>query len=214
MIYEERYTIVGIAERRNYLNFCNEVMFPKVKSAGGQILVLLTGQIGDPGNALLQITGYSDVASWQAAQESLATGRDEMVESEQIRLLRPVASRPKEVILPEDRRPVYSYRRMFIAPSDLTKFVEYSEDGVWPLYEAADCRILGLWTTVAASNPLELILMTGYNGPGHWEETRFLGGKPEGIDDRLWENCQAALQKRAQLSVRGSWVRLWRARDL
>jgi len=214
MIYEERYTIVGITQRRNYLNFCKEVMFPKVKSAGGQVLVLLTGQIGDPGNALLHITGYSDIASWQAAQESLAAGRDEMVESEQIRLLRPVASRPKEAILPEDRRPVYSYRRMFIAPADLTKFVEYSEDGVWPLYEAADCRILGLWTTAAASNPLELILMTGYNGPGHWEETRFPSGKPEGIDDGLWENCQTALQQRARLSVRGSWVRLWQARDL
>jgi len=185
-----------------------------MQSAGGQVLVLLTGLIGDCGNAFLQITGFSDLGSWQAAQESLTSGRDELLQSEEVRLLRPVASRPKESIPPEDRRPVYSYRRLFINPADLPKFVQYSEDGVWPLYEASDCRILGLWTPLAATNPLELILMAGYHGPAHWEETRFFRGKPEGLDQGLWERGRSLGRQRNQLSVRGTWVRLWRAHEL
>ena len=214
MIYEERHTTVGVAEGRDYLNFCRETMCPAMQSAGGQVLVLLTGLIGDCGNAFLQITGFSDLGSWQAAQESLTSGRDELLQSEEVRLLRPVASRPKESIPPEDRRPVYSYRRLFINPADLPKFVQYSEDGVWPLYEASDCRILGLWTPLAATNPLELILMAGYHGPAHWEETRFFRGKPEGLDQGLWERGRSLGRQRNQLSVRGTWVRLWRAHEL
>lgn len=214
MIYEERFTIVNIAQVRDYLDFCRETMCPAMKSAGGQVLCLLTGLIGDLGNTVLQITGFSEIDSWRAAQESLTTGRDELVESEEVRLLRTVASRPKAVIPPEDRRPVYSYRRLFIAPSDLPEFVRCAEEGVWPLYEAADCRILGLWTPVSATNPLELVLMTGYHGPGHWEETRFYSGRPEGIDEGLWERGRTLGARRGQLSVRGSWVRLLRAHDI
>ena len=214
MIYEERFTIVNIARVRDYLNLSRETVCPAMKSAGGQVLCLLTGLIGDLGNAFLQITGFSDLGSWQTAQDGLTTGRDELVESEEVRLLRPVASRPKAVIPPEDRRPVYSYRRLFIAPGDLAEFVRCSEEGVWPLYEAADCRILGLWTTVAATNPLELVLMTGYHGPAHWEKTRFYSGRPEGIDEGLWEQGRSLGAQRGQLSVRGSWVRLLRAHDI
>ena len=214
MIYEERYTRVELRRVRDYLHFCRDNTLPAIQSEGGQIICLATGLIGDPNNAVLQITGFSGVTSWQAAQKSLPAGRDEFVQSEEVRLLRPIASRPKEIIPLEDRRPVYSYRRFFINPADFSKFVEYSEDGVWPLYEAADCRILGLWTPLPATSPLEIVLMAGYHGPGHWEETRFFQGKPEGIDDGLWERGQTLGRQRGELSVQGSWVRLWRVYQL
>lgn len=214
MIYEDRHTLTNPGQVRNYLSFCRDKMHPAMQSTGGQVICLATGFIGDPNTAVLQITGFPDLASWQAAQEKLAAGRDEFVHSEEVRLLRPIASRPKKVIPPEDRRAVYGYRRMFINPADLSKFVEYCEQGVWPLYEAVDCRILGLWTPLATTNPLEILLMAGYHGPGHWEETRFLHGKPEGIDEALWERGQTMGRQRGQLSVRGSWVRLWRAYQL
>jgi hypothetical protein len=214
MIYEERYTRAELRRVREYLHFCRDSMLPAMHSAGGQVICLATGLIGDPNNAVLQITGFSDLASWQAAQANLASGRNELVQSEEVRLLRPIASRPKEVIPSEDRRPVYSYRRFFINPSDLAKFVECSEDGVWPLYEAVDCRVLGLWTPLPATSPLEIILMAGYHGPGHWEETRFFQGKPEGLDDGLWERGQELGRQRGALSVQGSWVRLWRVYPL
>jgi len=213
MIYEERYTIANPTATRDYLDFCRKATFPKVKSAGGRVLVLLSGLIGDMGNALLQITGFADLNTWQTAQDGLTADRDKLVASEQTRLLKPVASHPKAEIPPEDRRPCYSYRRLFINPDDLPKFVEYSEEGVWPLYEKADCRVLGLLTTVAATNPLELVLMTGYHGPGHWEETRFYNGKPAEIDEGIWERGRTAGRQRGTLSVQGSWVRLFRAHD-
>jgi hypothetical protein len=124
-----------------------------------------------------------------------------------------VASRPKAVIPVEDRRPCYSYRKLFINPADLRQFVDDSEKGVWPLYEQADCRIFGLFTTLGATNPLELILMAGYNGPGHWMETRFLGERPADIDPKLYDQGKQRLSTRGQLGVRGSWVRLWRPHD-
>ncbi len=33
--------------------------------------------------------------------------------------------------------------KVFINPGDLSRFAEDSEKGVWPLYEAADCRVFG-----------------------------------------------------------------------
>jgi hypothetical protein len=213
VIYEERVTTVSITGVRDYLQLCRERTIPTLKSAGAQVLVLLTGMIGDLGNTFLQMAGFPDINSWQSAQEIFATGREKLVQSEGVRLLKSVASRPRPVIPQEDRRPVYSYRKLFIAPVDLPKFVQQSEQGVWPLYEAAGCRTLGLWTPMASINPLELILMTGYKSAGHWEETRFREGRPEGIDGTTWERGRSQVAERTHLSVRGSWVRLWRAHD-
>ena len=190
MVYEERYTLTVVRGTRDYLTLFREKMMPKIRAAGGEPLLFLTGMVGDRDNAVLQITRFPDLAAWERAQKDLATSRDKIVESDEVRLLRSVTSRPKTIIPPEDRRPCYSYRKLFINPADLPQFVEDSEKGVWPLYEAADCRVFGLFTTVAATSPLELILMTGYRSPGHWWETRFVEGKPSGIDSKTWEQSQ------------------------
>jgi len=214
LIYEERYTVVGIRAGRDYLDLCREKTITAIQADGGRVLCLVTGLIGDPGNAFLQMTGYADFAAWQATQDAYSADRKELVENEQVRLLRPVASLPKTVLPPEDRRATYGYRRFFIDPADLDRFVQYSEEGVWPLYHAVDCRILGLWTPLAVTYPMEIILMTGYHGPGHWEETRFFGGKPEGIDDTLWERGRTLGAERNRLLIRSSWVRIFRAHDI
>lgn len=215
MIYEERYTTTTLQSgTRDYLELTRERTFPAVRKAGGEPMLLLTGMIGDCGNAVLQICRYPDAAIWQAAQPHITTpGREILVDTEEVRLLRSVASRPKTVMPPEDRRPVYSYRKLFINPADLPAFVEDSEKGVWPLYEGADCRVFGLFTTLAGINPLELVLMTGYKGAWHWEETRFAGGKPADVDQKVWEQGRGLGASRSQLGVRGSWVRLWRAHE-
>jgi len=214
MIYEERYTYTVIRGTRDYLAFFRGKMAPAMRAAGGEPLLFLTGMVGDRDNAVLQICRFPDLASWEAAQKDLTSGREKVVESDEVRLLRSVASRPKAVIPPEDRRACYSYRKLFINPSDLPQFVEDSEKGVWPLYEAADCRIFGLFTTVAATNPLELILMTGYNSPSHWWETRFVEGKPPAIENKTYEQGRRLGANRNTLGVRGSWVRLWRPHDV
>ncbi len=214
MIYEDRYTVVNDKRGRDYLELCREKTIPAIRSAGGQVLCLANGLVGDPANAFRQMTGFTDIEAWQAAQEAYATNREEMVESEQVRLLRQVAYLPDGAPSPEDHRACYGYRRFFIRRANLDRFVQCSEEGVWPLYHAADCRILGLWTTLAVADPMEILLMTGYHGPGHWEETRFFRGKPEGIDDKVWEKGRALGAERNTLRVGSTWVRLFRAHDI
>ncbi len=200
MIYEERYTVLKMNGLDSYLKLYCEDKLPTVQSFGGQVYCFSSGLIGDPGNALFQITGFPDIDSWQKAQEDLTTGREGLVESEKVRLLRPVASRPKEPMCSEDRRNCYSYRRLFINPDDLEDFVRYSE--TW-------------WTPIAATDPLELVLMSGYHGPAHWEQTRLESsdGSPslaEKTDQKLQNRGAAAVRARGKLSVRSTWVRLTR----
>lgn len=214
MIYEERYTVVGIRDGRSFLDLCRQEAIPAARTAGGQVLCLVTGLIGDPGNAFLQMTAYEDLEAWLAAQGMLPQSRKRYVHSEQVRLLRQVAYLPRGVPSAEDRRAAYGYRRFFIDPASLDRFVECSEQGVWPRHHAAGSRILGLWTPLAQSFPMEVVLMTGYHGPGHWEETRFYGRKPDHIDDETWERGRSLGAERNNLLIGGSWVRLFRAHDV
>ena len=105
---------------------------------------------------------------------------------------------------------MYGYRRFFIRPADLDEFVHCSEDGIWPRIEAQGACILGLWATLAATDPLEVVLLTGYHGPAHWEKTRENPEKPAGIDQQVWETSRKLRARRQQLAIR-SWVCLMRA---
>ncbi len=214
MIYEERYTIVTLGRVAEYLAVYREKIAPYLKNGGCEPLLLLSGLIGDRGNALLQISRAADYAAWNNTQEIFRLRPGGLVENEEVRLLRSIASRPKQIIPPEDKRPVLGYRKLFVNPNDLPKFVEYSEKGVWPLYEAADCPVFGLFSPVWETDPTEIILMGSYRGPGHWEETRFLRGKPADVDPQIWEQGREMGRKRGALSVRGSFVRLWQSHDI
>ena len=215
MIYEERYTIVGLRDVRNYLDLCRQSIVPAIRAAGGQALCLVTGMVGDPGNAVLMMTGYEDAAAWQDAQECfLSAERNPLIDTEYVRLLRQIAYLPRGIPEPQDRRATYGYRRFFIDPASLDRFVECSEQGVWPLYHAVDSRVLGLWTPLESTFPMEIILMTGYHGPGHWEETRFFAGRPPGISDEIWERGRSLTAERSSLLIRSSWVRILRAHDI
>ena len=213
MIYEERDITLRLGRLQDYLQYCRDSVWPGLHDAGGRVLRLLGGLIGDPPTQLLQITSYAQLADWHNAQNSFPTERDEYVETEKVRLLRSVTSRPEVPLAPEDRRAIYAYRRLFIEPEGLTEFVRCSEEGVWPCMEAQGARVLSLWTTVAATAPFELILVTGYDGFAHWEETRFDRGLPEGIDGELWEKGRALGARRRELTFTSS-ARLLRSIDL
>ena len=214
MIYEERYTTIGVRDGRGHLALCREQTIPAIRSAGGEVLCLVNGLVGDPANSFLQMTAYGDLEAWQTAQASFTADRHQFVDNEQVRLLRQVAYLPQGAPAPEDRRASYGYRKFFIDPANLDRFVECSEQGVWPLYHAFGCRILGLWTPLAVSYPMEIILMTGYHGPGHWEESRFFNGQPAGIDDDVWKKGRSLGAERTGMLIRSSWVRLFRAHDM
>ncbi len=174
----------------------------------GKTLCVLTGLIGYPPEEILQVTRYPGVDAWQQAQSNVPDIG--LAEKEEVRLMRSISSRPKEVVPPEDRRAVYGYRRFFIKPSDLEEFVHCSEKGIWPRGEAQGVCVLGLWATLAATDPLEVVLLTGYHGPAHWEETRDSREIPPNFDRQVWETSRELGARRRQLSIR-SWVCLMRA---
>ena len=60
---------------------------------------------------------------------------------------------------------------------------------------------------------MEITLITGYHSPSHWEETRFGGAVPDGVDKDEWEKEQPLRQRRVDMSLR-SWVRLMRAHSI
>ncbi|MDE2688269.1 MAG: hypothetical protein OXI16_12340 [Chloroflexota bacterium] len=212
MIYEERRVIVDAKRLNEYLSACQSDLFPAIRDAGGDVICQLSGLIGNPQNELVQITVWQSTDDWQDFQ-AIDTGLSDMVQSEAVRLLRAISLRPKAEIPAEDRRPVYGFRRFFIEPPDLDEFVHCSENGIWPRIESMGACILGLWTTVAATNPQEIVLATGYHSPSNWEYTRYGDERPEGVDETLWRNEEALRRRRIEMSLK-SWVCLMRAHDV
>ena len=204
-IYELRHTTLRSGMLDGYLA---QIQQYRASEPKGKTLCVLSGLIGYPPEEILQVTRYSGINDWQAAQ---ANARDTgLAEKEEVRLMRSISSRPKPVVPPEDRRAVYGYRRFAIRPGDLDEFVHDSQDGIWPRIEAQGACILGLWATLAATDPLEVALLTGYHGPAHWEETRENPVKPVGLDQAVWETSRELRARRQQIAIR-SWVCLMRA---
>ena len=207
MIYEERRTVVEPKRVQDYLRLFDDKLG---HSNGGNVICRLSGLIGAPQNEFLQMTSYPDINSWEKAQHNQSHDLEGLVQSEEARLLRSISSRPKVVIPTEDYRAVYGHRRFIINSSDIDEFVHCSEDGIWPRIESQGACILGLWTTISSDLPMEITLITGYHSSSHWEETRFGGTVPVGVDKDEWEKEQPLRQRRADISLR-SWVRLMRA---
>ena len=174
---------------------------------------MLSGLIGNPQNELVQITSWRSLYAWEKAQADVRADLPGLFQSEGVRLLRGISSRPKSVIPARDRRPVYGFRRFFIEPSDIDEFVHCSEDGIWPRIEAMGACILGLWTPTAMRAPMEVVLATGYHSPSHWEQTRYEGTRPLGVDRELWDNENALRRRRVEMTQK-SWVCLMRAHDV
>jgi hypothetical protein len=213
MLYEERTTQVRQGAAGDYVRWHRQDHRGVIHDNGGRLLCMMSGLIGAPATELLQVTRYPDFEAWERAQSVVSPRRAELVEGEEVRLLRAIAARPKETLPDEDRRAVYGYRRFFTRAADLDEFAYCSGDGVWPRIEAQGACILGLWTTVASTEPQEVVLLTGYHGPAHWEETRGSLPMPEGFDPELWERGQRLGARRNELTLK-SWVKLLRALEL
>ena len=210
MIYEERSISLQRRALDAFVSCFDQTVRPMVEVHRGETLCTLSAVIGDPDEEVLQITRYPDYQAWEAAQADRPILSVELTRSESVRLLRPIANRPKSEVPPEDLRPFYGHRRFFISPSDLDEFVRYSEDGIWPRIHAQGASVLGLWTTLAATSPMEIVLLTGYHGPAHWEETRAYQDEPlEGIDPEVWARSRWAARQRRLLMTK-TWVRLMR----
>ncbi len=212
-LYEQRQTTLRTGGLDEYVQQTREQWWPHLNQEGARVLCLVSGLIGYPAEEVIQVTRFPDWATWMRCQDHARLPGNGLVENEQVRLLKSVASRPKPHAPPEDKRAVYGYRRFFIRSTDLAEFVHCSEEGVWPRIEAQGACILGLWTTLAATDPLEVVLLTGYHGPAHWEETRDSRPTPDGLAQNLWDRGVQLGSLRRQITMK-SWVCLMRAIDV
>lgn len=205
MLYEERRTILKRGALPEYRRIMFEHVWPALEAAGIRPLCLLSGLIGLRAEETYAFTGYRDAAAWAAetdgVQQALARQAD-LVEEESVRLHRASPVRPKPHTPREDHRAVYGMRRFTIRAADWPAFLEHSSEGVWRRIEAQDACILGLFRDAAATDPLEVTLLTGYHGPGHWEETRFWRDRPADFPEELWEHGRKAQAARNALTRR------------
>jgi len=213
MIYEERQTLTHSRSADTYLEYFKANFCPRLRPKGGQPLCLLSGLIGDPANQYLQITAFENVEAWETAQREIPPPPVDIVESESVRLLKPIASRPKPQVPLGDRRAVYGCRRFLINPEDISDFVSSSEYGIWPRIESQGACVLGLWTTIATTQPMEILLLTGYHSLSHWEETRVNSRQQENVAQTLRQRESPLRDRRIDLTQR-TWVRLMRAHEI
>ena len=108
---------------------------------------------------------------------------------------------------------MYGCRRFIIDPADVSDFVDSSENGIWPRIESQGACILGLWTTIARTQPMEILLLTTYHSISHWEETRVTSRQQDNVDQDLRQRESPLRERRADLSER-TWVRLMRAHEI
>ena len=215
MITEERMSVLGSESLiGEYLSTCRNTIWPSIRASGGSIICVLSGYIGKPTSHILQMTSYKDLESWKTAQGAWSAGPASLLTEETVRLLKPVATRPKETIPPEDRRPVYGYRTFSILPNDLSEFVRCSEEGIWPQTETMGACILGMWVTLASTSPLEVILLTGYHNISLWEETEITATQSKSLDTdaTIWDRDTALRNRRKELTLK-TFVELMRSAD-
>ncbi|MDA1227542.1 MAG: hypothetical protein O3A33_06210 [Chloroflexi bacterium] len=212
-IYEERTITTRRGKTDEYVELFREGIKPAFEAEGGEVLRMVSGLIGAPATELIVVTRFADIASWERAQGQISAERNACVESENVRLMRSIASRPKQVIPVEDKRQVFGYRRFLIDPKDLDDFVRYSEEGIWPRVEAQGACVLGLWTLVASTVPQEIVLLTGYDSATNWEQTRSNQPMPEHFDEQMQQKCREMYRQRYELPFK-TWVQLMQAVEL
>ena len=207
MFTEERISEIKRGQKSEYIKFCRNNVWPSVRTGGGKVLCLLGGMIGKPNNILHQLTLYQNNEQWLLSQGAWTIDRDEYIVCEKVNLLNSIGSRPKNTIPPEDRRRIYAYRKFTISPNNLNEFIKCSEEGIWPRLENMGAIILGMWTNIASTNPMEITLLTGYHGPKHWEETRYEDILKHLQKGPLW-NKENELRKRRSHLIESTYVNL------
>ena len=213
--YEERRVIVRRGSFPAYRRWVHETLWPMLSAAGARPLCLLSGLIGVPAEETYLFTGFPDLDAWTRGQQVLtgltadggdaregARARAELIVEEQVRLLLDSGVRPKAQTPETDRRPVYGMRRFWIQPADWPAFVRHSAEGIWPRIEAQDACILGLFRNAATTEPLECVLLTGYHGPAHWEETRATSEAFARLPDDLRDSDSHARTDRTAMTLR------------
>jgi hypothetical protein len=212
MIFEERRLrlkqsfILDSSGIIKYHSLLRDDIQPRIQKKNGKVIFVFQGIVGSPMNELLQITRFPDLNTYQQMQPILDKSGQTLIESKEVQLFKSITSRPKDPLPIEDHRPIYSDRRFFVHNHDVEKCADLSEYSVWPLYEAWDCRVLGIFTTIKSSEIQEVMMFAGYNSIAHWEETRNIGftARPKTIPRNIWKEGKNAVIKRAEFTLRST----------
>lgn len=229
-IWEERWTTLRPRSFAGYRALYLGHIWPLLAANGATPLGLFNALIGAPAEEALSVTGYQSLEHYAAMQADLGAARPRLIEeavrgealaefraleqhvaSERVRLVRDCGVRPKQETPIADRKPVYGVRHFSVAERDWPEFVETSAAGVWPRIESQGACILGMFRDLAAVEPLAVLLLTGYDGPAHWEATRGLEyARPAEFTEEAWQRTGELARRRPTL-VRRSHVWLMRA---
>jgi lysophospholipase L1-like esterase len=96
--------------------------------------------------------------------------------------------------------PIYVLRTWKLKPGAWREFQELSQREIWPAYEAAGAKIIGLWTTLIGEGN-EVTLLTRYADLALWERTRtWEANPPAGVDAETWRRAGEAVRKRQALA--------------
>lgn len=201
IVFEERKTVLKRGAFREYYRQRREGIFAELDGRGADVICVLSGLMGHFPQELVEVTRFPDISVWRECQEILVGSNRDLVESESVRLLRAITSRPKASQTQEDARPLYVYRQFFTRPEKIEEFADLSENGVWPRFDAHETNILGLWTPLAHTETQEILLITGYHSMAHWEASRVGREKPEDISEELWEKGAQAVLKRHEITL-------------
>jgi lysophospholipase L1-like esterase len=121
--------------------------------------------------------------------------------AEGYRVMAPLAEMAIDQARQPAKRPVYVLRTWKIKPGAWREFQDLSQREIWPAYEAAGAKIIGLWTTIIGEGN-EVVLLTRYDDLAMWERTRTweTNPPPSGVSAELWRRASEGVRKRQALT--------------
>lgn len=220
MFYEERRARLQPGALPDYLRLLRETIWPGLATQGAEVLVFLSGLLGAASEETIQLTAYPDFATWQRLQLNSASprpdwitesawapvsaalgSRTELLQEEHVHWLKSCGARVPERQNQQTRRSLYSLRRLSIHPESLREFLRLSEQEIWPRVETQGATILGAWRDAAATEPMMLTVLTGYQDPAHWQAVRVIGSPPDGFTAEQWRQAREAVLQRSRLTM-------------
>ena len=105
MVTEERIITLKKNGVEEFLTLSKSSIWPSLRSTGGKVLCLLKGLVGDTSDTLIQLTVFKNFDEWQTSQGAWVIDNDDLVQRQNVRLLRTLGTRPNpDIILPPEKR--------------------------------------------------------------------------------------------------------------
>ena len=214
-LYEHRVTTVKPGRFGDFCQLYLKETWRRLADAGYRPLCLLNPTIGGMPEEVHSLVGFPSWDDWSIGQE-IITGlgddayrgvRRDLVLSEAVRPRIAFSGRPLSETPESDRRPVYGVRRWTIDPANWDRFMDLTENGVWPALDVMGHRVLGTFRDAALTDPLEVLNLAGYRSVGNWHETRSGADPSSGVPEQLRQIFIEQRRERISL-VRHTWVQL------